>query len=163
MIALQDNDLDQAEQLYQDALIALQKIGDENCASRAIRDLGEIARRRGNYVQSAELLSQSLLIYIEMGNKVPIGVSLERFAALASSSGNVGLSVQLLAAAEQGIGDKINSSPILLSEHKILVSRNRDRLGREAFDQLWAAGSKLDIDEAAELALAEIRDSDQGS
>jgi len=156
MIALQDNDLDQAEQLYQDALIALQKIGDENCASGAIRDLGEIARRRGQYAQATELLSQSLLSFVEMGNDVPIGIAIERFASLASSLGNYRKATQLLAAVEEHIGDTINSSPTLQTEHKKLISSAQDHLGHQVFEQYWIEGTEMSLVDAAALALNEV-------
>ncbi len=157
MIALQDNDLDQAEQLYQDALVALQKIGDENCASGAIRDLGEIARRGGQYAQAIELLSQSLLSFVEMGNDVPIGIAIERFASLASSLGNYRKATQLLAAVEEHIGDTINSSPTLQTEHKKLISSAQDHFGHQVFEQYWIEGAEMSLVDAAALALKEVK------
>jgi non-specific serine/threonine protein kinase len=155
LLAIQRDDLDQAKQLSLDALESLQKIGDENCASAALRDLGEIARRRGEFERSAELLNQSLLSFAEMGNEVPIGITVERFAALAGSIGNDAKAAQLLAAVDEHIGDKINSSPTLQREHKKLVSSTQEHLGQQVFEQLWAEGAEMSLEQAIAYAIEE--------
>jgi hypothetical protein len=88
-----------------------------------------------------------------MGNNVPIGVTIERFASLASSMGDYRKTVYMLAAVEENIGDAINSSPTLLAEHKKLVSSTKDHLGSELFEQYWIEGTHYDLQQAAALAM----------
>jgi tetratricopeptide (TPR) repeat protein len=156
-LAIQKNALEQAEQLSQDALEALQKIGDENCAAAAMRDLGEIARRQDDFERAAGFLNQSLLNYEKLGNDFPIGITLERFAALAGSIGKYEQAARLLAAVETHLGDSIHSSPTLQVEHERLVASTRTHLGNQVFDQLWAEGSEMSLKQAVAYAIEEIR------
>ena len=156
-LAIQKNALEQAEQLSQDALEALQKIGDENCAAAAMRDLGEIARRQDDFERAAGFLNQSLLNYEKLGNDFPIGITLERFAALAGSIGKYEQAARLLAAVETHLGDSIHSSPTLQVEHERLVASTRTQLGNQVFEQLWAEGSEMSLKQAVVYAIEEIR------
>ncbi len=155
MLAIQTNDLEQAEKLSQDALEALQKIGDENCSAATLRGLGEIARRQGEYERAFELLSQSLIIYMKLGNDTPIALTLERFAALARSTERAEEAARLLAAVEARIGATIRSSPTLHAENERLITSTRNNLGDKVFEQLWAEGTEMSLDEAITLATHE--------
>ena len=152
-LAIQLDELDKAEQLSQDALEALQKIGDDNCAAGALRDLGEIYRIRGDFTLAYNMLNESLEKFNLLGNEAPICLVLERFAALAASTGDNNKSVLLLAYVEAHIGDFLLASPTLEDNHQQIVISNRDQLGDELYEQLWREGSNLDLEAAIHLAM----------
>jgi predicted ATPase len=153
-LAMQRNDLEQAEQLSREALEALQKIGDENCVAGTMRDLGEIARRQGDFERASGLLSQSLLSFEKMGNDIPIVVTLDRFASLAGSTGRKDKAARLLAAVDAHIGEDFRQfSPLLIGEHERLVTSTREHLGNRVFEQLWAEGAEMSLEQAVAYAI----------
>jgi tetratricopeptide (TPR) repeat protein len=156
-LALQEDSLDQAEQLSQDALEALQKIGDDNCAAHTMRYLGEIARRRGDFTQASDYLYKSLMILQELGNEHPIVITLERFAALAGSLGDDAKAAKLLAAINEHVEDSFRPYATLLRDHNELISSTQMKLGNEEFEQLWAEGVKMELNDAIALAVEKIR------
>jgi len=152
-LAIKRNDLVQAGQLSRDALEALQKIGDDNCAAGAMRDLGEIARRQGDYEQASELLSQSLLSFEKLGNDSPVILTLEQFAALAGSSGRFERAARLLAVVETLLGDTFRAYQTIQIEHELLVTSTRKHLGNQKFEQLWAEGAEMSLEQAIVYAI----------
>jgi tetratricopeptide (TPR) repeat protein len=163
-LAMQRNELEQAEQLSREALEALQKSGDENCVAGTMRDLGEIARRQGDFEGAAGLLSQSLLSFEKMGNDIPMAVTLERFAALAGSTGRDEKAAPLLAVVEAQFGEDFRQfSPLLIGEHERLVTSTREHLGNQVFEQLWAEGAKMSLEQAVAYAIEEIKGNEGSS
>ena len=157
-LAMQRNDLEQAEKISRNALEDLQKIGDENCSAGAMKDLGEIARRQGDFEEAASFLSQSLLSFNKLGNERPIALTLQQIAALTESSGREDTTTRLLAAVDAHISeDAWQSFPIFKVEHEKLVSSTRKQLGNQTFEQLWAEGAEMSLEQAVAYAIEEIK------
>ena len=157
-LAIQRNDLELAEKLSRNAFEDLQKIGDENCAAAALRDLGEIARRQGDFERSAGLLSQSVLSFERLGNEIPIALTLQRITALAKSTGKEDTTTRLLAAVDAHISeDAWQSFPIFKVEHEKLVASTQKHLGNQTFEQLWAEGAEMSLEQAVAYAIEEIK------
>jgi len=163
-LAIQRNDLELAEKISRNALEDLQKIGDENCAANALRDLGEIARRQGDFGGAAGLLSQSLLSFEKLGNDIPIAITLQRVATLAESIEREDITTRLLAAVEAHISeDAWQSFPILIVEHEELIASTQKQLGNQTFEQLWAEGAEMSLEQAVAYAIEGIRGNESSS
>lgn len=158
-LAIQRNDLKQAEKLSRDALEDLQKIGDEHCAAGAMRDLGDIALRRGNFKRATMYFRESLLGYETLGNEIPIALTIQRFAALAESTGREEEAARLLAAVDAHIReDAWQSFPIFKSEHERLVASTRKNIGNQTFKQFWVEGAEMSLEKAVAYAMEEFRE-----
>jgi non-specific serine/threonine protein kinase len=157
-LAIQKNDLKQAEKLSLNALEDLQKIGDEHCTAGALRDLGDIALRQGNFKRATMYFRKSLLGYEALGNEIPIALTIQRFAALAESTGREEEAARLLAAVDALISeDAWQSFPIFKDEHENLVASTQQNLGDLTFDQLSAEGAEMSLEQAVAYAIKEIR------
>jgi len=83
MIALEMEHYQKADENLRDALEILQRIGDENCSFRTMRDLARIAQHNGDYDQAADFLRKNLLGFTKLGRPIQVVVSFARFAELA--------------------------------------------------------------------------------
>jgi hypothetical protein len=93
-----------------------------------------------------------------LGNDTPIALTLERFAALAESTGRKDKAARLLASVDAHIGeDGRQLPPIIKDEHEKLVASIRKHLGNQVFEQLWVEGAEMSLKEAAAFAIEEIR------
>ena len=129
-----------------------------------MRDRGEIARRQGDFERASGLLSQSLLSFEKMGNDIPIAVTLDRFASLAGSTGRKDKAARLLAAVDAHIGEDFRqSSPLLIGEHERLVTSTREHLGNQVFEQLWAEGAEMSLEQAVAYAIEGIKGNEGSS
>ena len=157
-LALKRDDLQHAGELFREALEEFQKIGDDSCAAATMLYLAEVAQREGDFEQAGELLNQGLRSFEKLGNEDPIVWTIERFAALAESSGRVERATRLLAAADaqHGSGD-IPLSPTRRAEYESVVTSVRKLLGDQAFEQLWAEGAAMGLQEAVAYALEDSR------
>jgi hypothetical protein len=157
-LALHEDDLEHTEMILREALEALQKIGDVNCASRAMRDLGEVARRRGDFEQSRFLLAQSLRGYESLGVENNIARTILRFSALSESLGRGKRAALLLGAADFHLGGNDSLPPSLKNEIAKLVTSIQKRLGEREFKQLFAEGAAMSLQDAVTYALEENRE-----
>ena len=157
-LTLQMDDLKHAEELFWEALEALQKIGDEFCVARSTTGLAGVAQRRGDFEQATQLLKQSLQSFETLGIEDSMAWVIERFAALAKSTGRGKRSAKLLGAAEIHFGGSGTLPPIQKGEHELLVASTRELLGNQAFEQLIAEGAAMSLQEAVSYALEEKRD-----
>ena len=91
-------------------------------------------------------------LYVGLDDRYRIPISVARFAWVLVDSGHAGEAAQILAAAEAEL-DRIGARPgwLALSNDKTRATAV-ERLGAHAFAEAWAAGEKLTLDAAAELA-----------
>lgn len=69
VIAEQRDDLDEAERLYTEALVAYRELGDEGSVAIVLSDLGGVARKRGGYDRAEEYYQEALAIDEKRGDK----------------------------------------------------------------------------------------------
>ncbi len=58
---------------------------------------------------------------------------------------------------EAQLVDLFRSSPILQVEHENLVTLTREHLGNQVFEQLWAEGVEMSLEQAVAYAIEGIR------
>src|SRR5262249_4802636 len=122
--------------------------------------LGRLAVTQGRLEESQALLAEALDLSLTSQNTRNVALCLAGFAALALARGDLERSA-LLAGAAQGLLERagLRAWPMLRRGEAELVTRVRDALGKDRFEQLFTTGSQLKQQEA----VAAIRDrSDAG-
>jgi len=157
MIALEMEHYQKADENLRDALEILQRIGDENCSFRTMRDLARIAQRNGDYDQAADFLRKNLLGFTKLGRPIQVVVSFARFAELAVIVGNNKRAARLLGAA-MGASPSAQTRvpPLLRDEIEGQVVSLRKVMDDEVFDSVFAEGAAMSLEEATAYALEEI-------
>jgi tetratricopeptide (TPR) repeat protein len=157
-LALKRDDLQHAGVLFQEALEAFQKIGDDSCAARTMVYLAEVGQRNGEHEQAVEYLIQGLHSFEKLGNDESTAWAIERFAALAESSGRIEIAARLLAAANaQHARVDTPLPPTRRADYKSVVTSVQKHLGDQDFEQLWAEGESMSLQEAVAYALEASR------
>ena len=157
MIALEMEHYQKADENLRDALEILQRIGDENCSFRTMRDLARIAQHNGDYDQAADFLRKTLLGFTKLGRPIQVVVSFARFAELAMIVGNNKRAARLLGAA-MGASPSAQTRvpPLLRDEIEGQVVSLRKAMDDEVFDSVFAEGAAMSLEEATAYALEEI-------
>jgi tetratricopeptide (TPR) repeat protein len=143
-----------AEALLEESLGIFRNLEDTWGVTTALVSLGVAARLRGAHVQAAALLQEGLSLRKRLGDKVGIAECLEDLAAVAVGD-SPERAVRLLGAGEALRGSMGAQLP---PAHRTDCERAAEialaRLGREAFEQEWSAGRRMDAERAVEDALA---------
>jgi len=133
----------------------MQRIGDDNCASRVFARLSRIAQHQGDLGLSAELLRQSLLGFNKLGRNDLIILNLARFASLAELAGFKKRSARLLGAVEAyRYQTETVLAPMHEKEYDDTIRLFQKLSEDEIFKQYSAEGSSMSLDEAIEYALS---------
>jgi tetratricopeptide (TPR) repeat protein len=156
-LALQKDDREHMEEIYLEALEALQKIGDENCVAATLRGLGEVAQRKGDYAKGAKLLGQSLLTYEKLGLDDYVVILIDRFASLSAESGKKDRAARLLGASKCLDGETGLIMPVQYREERANLTTSIQKLvGDRDFEKLFEQGAAMNIEDAIVYALDSI-------
>jgi len=155
-IKLKQHDEKQAEVMFLNAIEALQKIGDDHCSATAQRDLAQVKHQQGNFNQSFDLLTKSLLTYVDLEFDEGKLWTIEQFAALAIAMGLGDRAARLLAIGSGHLGESnVPLAPAFLEEHNKLVEAARELVGDHLYDRFFAEGAAMSLQEAIAYALEE--------
>ena len=153
---LHEGKIEQAGVLFEEALEALKKIGDESCAAGATGNLADVAQRKGEFEQAALLLRQSLVSFEKLGNEDAVAGTVERFALLAAATGDEERAARLLGAAETQLGGTETLSTAFKGERQKLVASLQNSFGDQSFKRFYAEGAAMSLQEAVAYATEEL-------
>lgn len=129
-----------------------QEIGDKGSLAEALSHLGELARLSGDQKAARAYLLQSIAILQEVGDKSSLAASLEAFAGFAALTEQSYSAAQMLGAAD-AVRHEI-SNPVRPSErphYEQTIAAVREALGMERFQQAWAQGRALTLEQALQF------------
>lgn len=153
-IAMSQGNYIRAREYYEESLVILRVLARTVMYRSALDNLGRIARLDKNYAQARALHHQSLALRKINANKRRIADSLEALGALALAQGQMIRAARLLSASQElfaSIGAKMWS--YLRAEYESAVADVRAQLGESTFQQAWAEGRALTMEQAIEYAL----------
>ena len=157
MIALEMEHYQEADENLRDALEILQRIGDEHCTSRTMRDLARIAQHNGDYDLAADFLRRNLLGFSKLGLAVQVLISFARFAELAVIAGDNKRAARLSGAAlASSTSSQERIPPLYRDEFEAQVEELQETMDDEVFERAYAEGAAMSLDEATAYALGEI-------
>ncbi len=147
-------DLDRAEELLAQARATPPERWG-GVAGYALHLQGLVAAARGNTVQAADLLGQSLAAFTDLDRPEGVSEALAGFAVVASQGGRHDLAARLLGAVdaleeETGTASRLPERGM----YERVRANLRAVLGDEAFEAAWTAGRALSREQAAADALS---------
>ena len=144
-LALLENDLDRAEELFREALEDFRATDPEGVhAASCLDSLGETRRRRGDRSSSTQLFAEALRMWRRFGDRGGAAESLEGLALNALADGDAERAGRLAGAAEA------------FREAWTVRAMWRDRVIGDLPAEAKAAGAAMSLDEAVEYALGGV-------
>jgi predicted ATPase/class 3 adenylate cyclase len=156
-VARLQGDYDRAAEIYEESLQGYRRLGiREHLAARELRNLGHVALFRGEGQQAKILFHESVTILKDGGLNSAIPGCLAGMAGVASSEQRPKQGAQLLGAA-QALVEAMDAAwePEERAEYDRHLTAVKAHLGEAAFEQGWAAGHAMSLDEAIAFALGE--------
>ena len=143
---------EEARKLLEESLAYSRETGDKAGLAEALSLLGELSQIARDVTTARAYWSQSLAIEKEAGDKSSMAALLEAFAGLARSDTQFYEAAQMLGAADT-IRREISNPvrPSQRSHHAQTVATVRAALGIERFQQAWAEGQALTLEQALRL------------
>ncbi len=153
-LVLQQGDSRQAQELYQESIALLRELKDNVILAYALRRLGLVMREHKNYERAEALCQESLKLNFAVGDRRAVAACLVGLAGLAVVQGHTVQAAQLL-----GIAERLLNA---IAAHLFLVDQReyehhlksvRGQLDTSTFDQAWAEGQSMTIEQAVAFAL----------
>ncbi len=156
-VPLAQGDLAQARRLAERALsLSRASKGARDVVYVGLHPMAAVARAEGDHERAAQLLEESLMLSVEIGDESNVAYCLEGLAAVAAFEDKLERAARLWGAAE-ALLEAIeviaypHASDRSLYEHQ--VADARARFEEEAWKGAWAEGREMTTEQAVEYAL----------
>jgi hypothetical protein len=144
-------DLGRARTLLEEGLALSRGLENAWGIMRALASLGNVACEAGDYARALRLYEESLKLAWRMGLNHTILLCLEGLARVAVAQGRMERAARLCGAATALREDKgWPLPPARRAEHERTVAAAREAFGEEAFEEAWARGHALPLEEVLE-------------
>ena len=159
LVALRINNFEKAELSFEECRRLYEDAGIKAGEIQSIRLLGLSARVKGDYQKAAAMYQKSLTIIQESRDAESVGRSILGIALTMVKQGNLNSAVQLIGASNKAI-PKITENLLDLDKEDLdqTIARAKSGLGDTTFENLWAEGESMSIEEAIAFALRESND-----
>jgi predicted ATPase len=156
-LALEQGEFARAQMYFADALSRTRDLGAERHATIALANLGIVALLAGEDARARALFAEALRRVVLPEDSVVVAYTLAALSGLASRAGRPEQAARL-AGASEGVCVSLNyAMPIV---HRARFDRQataaRDSLGASAWATAWTTGFALTVEQALDLALAEV-------
>jgi tetratricopeptide (TPR) repeat protein len=132
-------------------------MGDKGDLARIIHNRGYVALQAGDYAEAKARFRESLTMFRRLGNQRGIAESLAGLGGLSSAQGQPRQSAQLLGAAHALMKDAGAAWwPADRIEIERILQAIRANLDVDVFDNAWAAGKDLTLEQAIDLSTPEF-------
>jgi non-specific serine/threonine protein kinase len=139
---------------YEEALRRWRDIGQPWGIGTGLLNLGLVMRELGDHARAAALLRECLPIAVSQGDRWGLVELLIGLADIAIDDGEAGLGARLLGAADRLQREAgIVLQPYFSHPQTRAAERARSSLGTAAFEDAWASGRALSLEEAIALAM----------
>jgi len=158
IVAEQQGDNFAARRFYEESIATAHELGEKNMVAYALNSLAHVVYLQGNPIDARRYYRESLVVGQEIGEKRVIAYCIEGIAKVAARYGNAAQAAQLLGAAEvlrQAIGAPLSGAEHSELDQDVIVTRKR--LGEGNFEDAWAEGRAMPLEQALELALKETQ------
>jgi predicted ATPase/DNA-binding NarL/FixJ family response regulator len=144
---------DQAHDTLDRAVAVARRLDMPGVLADALEQQGHLAGAAGDPDRATDLHHEALTARVEHGLRTFSVDSLEALAALAARAEPTPEAVRLLAAGDQARASlPYPRDPARRRAHQATVTELRAALGDRPFEQAWAAGARLTLDEAVAYA-----------
>jgi len=151
---LRQGDDERAQQAYEEGVTWLRQAGNHDLLAYPLRRVGYLALRQGDIAQARALCRESMLLNKETNDNGGVVACLAEWARIEAAQGRAADGARLFGAVDAFLS-AINSTLALTdqAEYECTLKSLRTELGNSAFEQAWAAGTGMSLDEAAQLVL----------
>jgi predicted ATPase/class 3 adenylate cyclase/DNA-binding CsgD family transcriptional regulator len=150
-LALERQDLEEADQRFLEALSIAHRVANQQGIGFASVGLAAAARSRGDLGRSRQLLAESVQLFRDTGNP-SIYETIGSLGDVAVQLGDYARGVQLMAAATTGPPQYGALSTLLdavvSAGRQASTTTARSALGKVAFNEAWAAGQAMTLEQA---------------
>ncbi|MGV9601974.1 ATP-binding protein [Streptosporangium sandarakinum] len=156
MVLLMQNDPAEAETLLRDCIAVCTQRGELWLRSYAIYALASVCQGMGRVSEAMDNAREALRLKRYFHDVLGIGLAIEVVARQALDAGQPGLAALLMGGGQANwrtFGMPQMNSPFFNSEHDRCVKECKRVLGEEEFEEAFAQGRRLNLDELIELAL----------
>jgi len=155
-VALNQDDLQEAQRLYEQCSSTLREIHDGNWLAYIVRRLGQLAWHRGEFEEATELCKESLNLNQALMYDRGVIMCLSAFAGIALARGKALPAAHLFGAVSALLTARtIRLLPIDQIEYDRNVSSLRSQLDLATLENAWAKGAKMTLEDAVAFALEE--------
>ena len=153
-VARFEGDYARAASIYETSLALFRELGQRESIPVVLHGLGCVAVNQGDYGRATQLFAESLSLFRELRNEQCVAQCLAGFASVAHAKLKSDLAARLLGAV-QVVFDALSVTlvPADRVEWERVRAAVRAALGDDAFAAAMAAGRKIPVAKAIELAL----------
>jgi predicted ATPase/class 3 adenylate cyclase/tetratricopeptide (TPR) repeat protein len=153
-VAWAQGDDERAVERFEASLAIGRELGSKHAMASALYGLGKVAYSRGDHERAGALHREALVFWRDIQNRTGAIYCLEAVAALALARHQLEPAARLFGAIEVYYQQfRFFVSPRERAEHEQYLAALRAALGDEAFEQLWAEGRAMTMEQAIYLAL----------
>ncbi len=150
----QEGDYKGARLLYEESQALSRTLGDRYGITVRLVNLGQVAHQEGDYGLAAGFFSEALEVAMQLGDIGHIAGGLEGLAGVAGATEQPQRAARLFGAAEvlrDVVGTRFQAFDRIM--YDLCVTAARTRLDAAAWEQAWAEGRTMSVDEAVAYAL----------
>jgi non-specific serine/threonine protein kinase len=156
-IAVDQGDYTRAAAFYEEGLELSEKLGDERMVARYQSFLGNIAFVQGDLKRAGSMLRRAISTLWRLRENSSLFLVLRSLGQVMVAEGQQQRAAQMLSAIEfarQELGGQFPASDH--AELEKIIGMIRDQVSEAEFRQAWADGQESSLEQAVEIALAEI-------
>lgn len=156
MAQFKQSRLEEAMETLQQSAQLLQPVGDKRGIAMVLNDMGDVARAQKNFAAARGCYGEALQLCLQTGEKRRAAFLLESLAAVLSRSNGDLRAAKLLGSADalrQQIGTPLYDAE--RTDYDALMQHLRAVLSEAEFENAWAQGKALVLEDAIALALEE--------
>jgi tetratricopeptide (TPR) repeat protein len=155
-VALNRGEAELARTLYEEVVTVLRGTGDINFLAYAVRRLGQLLWREGEYEKAFALCKESLRLNQQVDSPRGVIACLAGFAAIAVARDRYRYAAQLMGAVEsQMVSMSITVMYMDQREYGRNLAQLRAQMNEDTLTKLWAKGKAMSLEEAIAFALEE--------
>ncbi len=156
-IACAEGDLETARQRTIESLGIFRRLGYKQGISAKLTNLAIIEALDGNYAAAREHWAESMKVCLEIGDQIDLRMNFDIYAAILLEDGELHQAARFAgAAAGRGAAIDIHPEPAEHRFREFYLSKLRSAMDEAAFAEAFAEGGNLTVDEASNLAVANL-------
>ena len=154
-LAVVDGDHARATELSEESMAICKTLGDKRGVSSPLLNLSLVALDSGDHPRAHELLCEAATLRAELGDRLGLIECLESLGRVAAAAGEDECAAQSL-----GAGEALRATlraPLSPAERETqapVLTALRERLGDLLFEDAWARGGRLSLEQAVAQAVA---------
>ena len=156
LLALHRGDVARATEMCRESIPLARQAGEKWCVGHSLYNLGLVLLAQGNHAAAAQPLREGLAHCCELKYHLGIGLALDGLAGVAAMQGESRRAVRLLgagAALRETLGAAM--PPAFRTTYDQIMGAARLPMDPPAFEQAWAEGQALTLEEAVAFAMEE--------